>query len=199
MDRDGFKAIEQRALELAVALYKVTDLFPKEEVLKNLLREQALDIIRLTVDDSDSKEASVQLKVLLSYLKVGRAMRLAKPINFEILEREYGDLDTFLQRQVSAGKSEPEKEILGPAFSDDKEKRQLVGEKGNWGVTERQKTILEYARQKRQVKISDLSSVFKELSSKTIQRDLQDLVRKNILTTEGKRRWTIYRTLSNVL
>lgn len=59
-------------------------------------------------------------------------------------------------------------------------------------VSERQKTIIEYIREKRHAKISDLSSLFRDVSLKTIQRDLQHLVMRDLLRKEGEKRWTVY-------
>lgn len=59
-------------------------------------------------------------------------------------------------------------------------------------ITKRQKKILEYIRKVAQAKISDFYVFFTDISSKTIQRDLQDLVGKNILKKEGNKRWTVY-------
>lgn len=59
-------------------------------------------------------------------------------------------------------------------------------------INERQKKILEHMRDVPEAKISDFYSVFSEISSKTIQRDLQDLVVRNVLKKEGDKRWTIY-------
>ncbi len=59
-------------------------------------------------------------------------------------------------------------------------------------VNERQQKIVEYIQETSQAKISDFFNSFADISSKTIQRDLQDLVAKNILKKEGEKRWTIY-------
>lgn len=59
-------------------------------------------------------------------------------------------------------------------------------------LNERQGVILEHLKQAKQAKISDFYSFFNDMSSKTIQRDLQDLVAKNLLKKEGEKRWTVY-------
>lgn len=73
-------------------------------------------------------------------------------------------------------------------------------EKG--GLNQRQKQILEYLSKESSAKISSFFASFQSVSSKTIQRDLQDLVAKNILKKEGEKRWTTYslgeRQLENV-
>ena len=59
-------------------------------------------------------------------------------------------------------------------------------------LNERQEAILEHLKQAQQAKVSDFYSFFNNISSKTIQRDLQDLVTKNLLKREGEKRWTVY-------
>lgn len=65
-------------------------------------------------------------------------------------------------------------------------------------VSERQKAIIKFIKEKQEARISDFhnDNTFAKISSKTIQRDLQDLVSKNILKKQGNKRWTIY-TLKN--
>lgn len=62
----------------------------------------------------------------------------------------------------------------------------------SFDINERQKVILEYLKKTQQAKISDLFSFFNDISSKTIQRDLQDLVGRQLLKKEGEKRWTVY-------
>lgn len=64
-------------------------------------------------------------------------------------------------------------------------------------INERQKKILDYIRGASQAKVSDFFPFFGDISSKTIQRDLQDLVSRDILKKEGEKRWTVY-TLNGV-
>lgn len=63
---------------------------------------------------------------------------------------------------------------------------------GSLLLNERQEVILEYLRQTQQAKVSDFYSFFSNISSKTVQRDLQGLVAKNLLKKEGEKRWTVY-------
>lgn len=65
------------------------------------------------------------------------------------------------------------------------------------GINDRQKTIVEHLKTAQQAKISDFYSVFEGISSKTIQRDLQGLVVKDIIKKAGEKRWTTY-SLNNV-
>lgn len=65
------------------------------------------------------------------------------------------------------------------------------------GISDRQKKILGYIQKTSQAKISDFYAFFTDISSKTIQRDLQDLVAKNFLKKEGEKRWTVYSLMTS--
>ena len=60
------------------------------------------------------------------------------------------------------------------------------------GMNERQKVILGQVAEKQLVKVSDFYELFRGMSTKTIQRDLQDLVLKRLLKKDGEKRWTVY-------
>jgi DeoR/GlpR family transcriptional regulator of sugar metabolism len=59
-------------------------------------------------------------------------------------------------------------------------------------MSERQRKIVEYVQKIPQAKISDFHAFFSGVSLKTIQRDLHDLVERNILKKDGEKRWTMY-------
>ncbi|TSC77789.1 MAG: hypothetical protein G01um101433_463 [Parcubacteria group bacterium Gr01-1014_33] len=59
-------------------------------------------------------------------------------------------------------------------------------------LNERQKKIIECIGRNARAKISDLYPFFDDVSSKTLQRDLQDLVNRNLIKKEGEKRWTMY-------
>lgn len=59
-------------------------------------------------------------------------------------------------------------------------------------MTDRQKKIFDYVGKASRAKISDLHALLAGVSIKTVQRDLHDLVQKNILRQSGQKRWTIY-------
>jgi predicted HTH transcriptional regulator len=59
-------------------------------------------------------------------------------------------------------------------------------------LTERQRAILEYIFTSGHATIQDLSLQFNSINVRTIQRDLQKLVEKDLLKTEGSARQTSY-------
>ncbi len=56
----------------------------------------------------------------------------------------------------------------------------------------RHENILKILKQKRDASINDICALFKDCSSKTIQRDLSDLIEKNLVVKKGLRRWSTY-------
>lgn len=66
-------------------------------------------------------------------------------------------------------------------------------------INARQQIILEYLKHAKEAKISDLFSSFSGISTKTIQRDLQNLVDRHIIKKEGEKKGTIYALRSDYL
>lgn len=56
----------------------------------------------------------------------------------------------------------------------------------------RREDILNIIRQKNNVSVKDISSIIKDTSEKTIQRELVSMVEENVLLKEGERRWSRY-------
>ena len=174
--------LEQRTLELTVALYKVTDLFPEDEALKQALRKQGLEILELVIRSDDKEETANSIKIIRYYLQLAKNLRVTKTVNFDVLQREY----TKLAENFSEAKRPAWTIHHKPATSSHEKSLQ------DKEVNERQNTIIEYLKHKKQAKVGDLQDIFKNISSKTIQRDLQDLVARNILSRDGDKRWTTY-------
>lgn len=162
-----------------------------------------------------------RIQSVRGYLGVARSMRFVKPINLTVLEREYDFLADFFTRELERFRGHyKEESVRAPvarAPSDTKSDPIIKEEKGNtvseklptWNefsshdakqdmhhisetLNMRQEKILEHLKQSDKAKISDFYSIFNEISSKTIQRDLQDLVSKNFLKKDGEKRWTTY-------
>ena len=64
--------------------------------------------------------------------------------------------------------------------------------KGEEGNSARQEAIIQILRSKGPSYIKDISTMIREVSEKTIQRELQTLINKGVIQKEGERRWTQY-------
>ncbi len=56
----------------------------------------------------------------------------------------------------------------------------------------RHENILNILKQKKDASATDVCSLFKDCSSKTIQRDLRELIKNKMVTKKGDRRWATY-------
>lgn len=64
--------------------------------------------------------------------------------------------------------------------------------KPNAAKQERKDNILKILKQKKDASINDICALFKDCSSKTIQRDLIELINEGMVKKEGSRRWSKY-------
>lgn len=228
------KELHHRIFELTLALYRVTDFFPQNEILRKNVREKANEIFGciteygyIKIGEREITAIAARIQAIKGYLDIAEMLRFIKPINVLVLKREYDFLADFFMREISETEEERmgEREDIrqgikkeaekGPLrtwqeFSEkslpetekrtEKEEEKLLENMvissaknvvmGN--MNERQKAIMEYIKRTPRVKVSDFFTFFQGVSVKTIQRDLHDLVARNILKREGEKRWTIY-------
>ncbi|HNY36158.1 MAG TPA: hypothetical protein PLD14_00160 [Candidatus Pacearchaeota archaeon] len=104
---------EENIIKLTNALYKVTDLFPKEEPLKFAIRKEGLDVmffsnlVKGKSLSSTPKEKEQYLDKVLSkieliktYFSIAKEQEWVAERNFEVLEREYEVLKDSLGLSV---------------------------------------------------------------------------------------------------
>lgn len=233
--RERLEARELSAsvLRLTHALYRVTDLMPRDEPLKRGIREKAGEIFAAGVatahgranHEEKADEAWIGIEILLGYLTMARLLGCMNPLNFLVLEREYRLLAQMLatmsaEDMIKQGAGEraygrpqeldsrsednnrgtqAEQKMNGEVNPVRSQSRHDVGtavppmaERTSNGVNDRQRKIMERLAGAGRVKISDFYDTFNAISSKTIQRDLQDLTTRNIIKKAGEKRWTTY-------
>lgn len=209
--REGNMASEhdERVLVLTRALYRVTGLLASEEPLRVKLREKAIEIVE-AVSSGDGILPKVRTMIL--YLTIAKAVGNPDIANFLVLEREYRAFaDLWEERPLQSSRLEPrhhwaQVELKSTRFSPEKENMEtgvsdaragdgVTGAAEHYGsgeLNDRQRAILERLNRAGQIKISDFYQILSGVSSKTIQRDLHDLVSRNMIKKEGEKRWTIY-------
>ena len=60
----------------------------------------------------------------------------------------------------------------------------------------RRNDVLNIIRAKKKVSIKDISQLLKDMSEKTIQRELAALISEGVLIKEGEKRWSTYRLVA---
>ncbi|MDP3770453.1 MAG: hypothetical protein Q8R40_05975 [bacterium] len=239
----SFQELRPRVLKLTIALYRVTDYFPKAEILRNHLRTKANEIFEATTEygccdtsEQDIKTLIQKVGTIKGYLAIAGTLNYVRPVNLTILEREYDLIEQFLDDQRIKLVSQPVHEDIrdienslaldtgkknkavlisehnssqmspsSPLWEEDEgirkgyngsetemSRKAFYSLKGVEELNERQKIIVSQMKMTRLAKISDFSATFKDMSSKTIQRDLQYLVDRQILKKVGEKRWTVY-------
>lgn len=201
--------------KLTLAVYRVTDFFPRDEILKKQVREKANEVLGAVLEleevfsDKEVEAILAKIRTIKGYLEIARSLRFVKPVNLIVLEREYDALYGILNSLNPKKQAQPvqkdkdkvrrDKTVtssqvidLHKSASSSTPLKSNISENIDHKFNPRQKIILNHLRNAKQAKISDFYALFSGISSKTIQRDLQDLVAKRILIKEGEKRWTTY-------
>ena len=190
------KSVHEHAISLTLALYRVTNLLPVDESLRYTLRERANAILENIVEygylgtQELRGDAASSIRILESYLELVDRLALVNRANTAVLKREYGALADFFENKHEPPESGKSARQNNPAFLPKQTKNARL-EQGN-GCTQRQEKILFYLGQNTQAGLSDFSGLFKDVSSKTIQRDLADLISKKRIAKQGAKKWTVY-------
>lgn len=159
-------------IKLVLAVYKVTELFPKEATLKNDIRILSNEILAGLDNDSDSLSQKIKdIKVLFS---LAEAENWVDSRNFLVLQREYDKIDGL----INAGKP-VEKSFSSPIRYSKKTK-------------ERQGRILDIIKENQRVKLGDLMRSFPDLNRRTLLRNLDDLSQSGLVVKDGNGRGSCY-------
>lgn len=191
------------------------------EVLKESTR---YSVISIAPDDILSFAGKI--RGLRSLLFLARSNRFVNPVNCEVLERECRFLEDFFMKVAEADVSDdsagvsglslkqtkmnPVKKMLQPSVSHGsslshyKNIRRIERIKKNASPMssgegkDRKETIIEFLQKKDKSSIKDIADVFDNVSTKTIQRDLNSLIQDGRVERSGDKRWALYHLRSSV-
>lgn len=109
------KELQRRVFEVTLALYRVTDFFSKDEILRKQLREKANEIFACVTEygysvnsEHDASIVIGKIHTITGFLGVARSLQIVKVINLTVLEREYNFLANFFTRELENYKKEEE-------------------------------------------------------------------------------------------
>ena len=85
MDRDYL-------IKITLAVYKVTDIFPKEEPLKFLIREKANQILADLVSKEKIEKIRKNIEIINTYFEIAEKQNWVDELNFLVLKREYAKI-----------------------------------------------------------------------------------------------------------
>ncbi len=210
--------IYKKAERLAKAIHLIGPAFRQSASLHERVSRVSVALVDAAIlPPHESREAlSRELLALSSVLSIARSSGMLSPMNADLIGREahllleevagYEEPRVSLPESVSlaelARSAGPIARVQVPVSVSDTKGH----DKGHVTVgvsktpeprkTDRREAILSVLRTKGPSYIKDLSTVIRDVSEKTIQRELQTLVGEGAVTRSGERRWTTY-TLSS--
>ena len=167
------KELIQRAIELCLAVYRVTDKFPTDEILREKLKSASLDIVEGIIYDLEKGPTnesrffnSRKLNSVLACFDIAARQNWVRAKNFDILRIAY-------QALYSCNRDKNEKS------------RQGEQKKTRDDLTKRQHDIIRFLEQHKDgANLADLSGVLK-ISKRSINRELLGLTARGIVGKKG--------------
>jgi len=206
---------KSRFINLSLSVYRVTDLFPKKEPLRFLVRKKADDILRDLVlldyyfkKDSfllNNKQALFKLlesilknvAVLNVYFNIAEKQNWLKPENFLILRAEYGAIESEVQRLRQKRAVETVRQAAYQSAVKRPEPKKLKAIIGNptvmAGLKSRQQIILRFLKERGKAQTQDLKKNLPEVTKRTLRRDMDFLLKNGLVERLGDKIRTEYR------
>ena len=196
-------------IKLTVALYKVTDLFPEKEPLKYQIREKANQILAILlgenpqIDSSEKEQLLKNLTALFGYFKIAKTQNWVNNQNLEVLEKEYSKLRekylvTFQEypSYIEKRPKTPEKKQSPIEKRKNVQIRQKKRASGKISPKERKEKILNLLAYKKSLTLSEIKSIFFQVSPRTIRRDMEELIKQGIVARRRKGQKDVVYTLT---
>jgi len=200
-------------IRLTLGLYRVTEVFSENPALRRKIEESASRLLVNLILVSEEKKseavfrALTELEVLLSCLQDMKRLRVVNDRNFVVLEREYAKVRRFLdlnkEHPPSLRPPNPR-----PARQRPKPQAMAGGPYPSFvradalhskGLNGRQEKMLEILRYKEKVQVWELKKLLPDVTKRTLRRDVDDLLKRNLVVREGEWNDIFYRSVEKVL
>ena len=203
--------IYKKAERLAKAIHLIAPAFKDSMSLRNRVDSIAIGLVDAAILSHSAARTALsrELLTLSSVLSIARTGGMLSSMNAELIGREaqallqevahYEEPRLFLDETPTlsalARKALPLGTVQRPVSSarsiSGDDKRQTQGNPEGH-LKDRRETILSVIKDKKKVSIKDISTIIRNISEKTIQRELASLVELGTVVKEGERRWSIY-------
>lgn len=156
-------------IKLTLAVYKVTDIFPKQEPLKFLIREKANQILADSILKEKIEKIRKDTEIINSYLEIAEKQDWVDELNFLVLKREYAKIKEGLKgKKVVSNPKDPKPSNPHGILS------------------ERCRKILEILRQKEKAQVWEFKKIFPEVTKRTLRRDFEFLLKQGLIDRAGE-------------
>ena len=216
-DRIDPNTVSLKVQKLSSALYLVSSFLPDEDPLKWSLRKEALEVLRetnLAVQNVTREgiclfdRAITGVGRLIDLIQVALIVPGVSQMNFSILQAEYTRIrdemsqtpSPFMSLTLPLISSRPVVPGSGaPHVTFKKTVVATAASAHNSGSSPRKELIIKYLKSNGWSSIKDIAQRLPEVSSKTVQRELADLVQLGVIKREGDRRWSRYALVDSAL
>ncbi|GBD33888.1 hypothetical protein HRbin34_00189 [bacterium HR34] len=166
---------------LTTYIYKVTDNLPQDP-LKHKIREKTLDLLNKFYSSeitSSEKEFLInELKIFFAYLDISEHQNLIEKRHIITIKESYIKiLKLLLANNQQKAKQKPQQKTT-------KAKNSIKIH--NTNNNERKTKILSIIKDKKIISISSLYDLFPDITTRTLRRDMADLVQKGFIEPIGK-------------
>lgn len=189
--------------KLTIAVIRVTESFRGGEVLKKKIQEKALDIFAKSNPHIDAALLK-DIKLLKQFINLAKDLQLTKPVNCEVLIREYNKIYELALDNIN---------VSSPKLKDDSLEDEIVVRKPDAAVhlkikkerkrkdnhtsieylTERQRKILSLFTNKKEFRLKDIGRLLRNVTSRTLRNDLRGLVDTGKLQHNGMGAGSVYK------
>lgn len=208
----------QKLQKLTLVVYRITDCFPQDEILKRQMRKIANGLLlSFNIDETNNNIvvnesiAASNLLTNLSLTKKGKRDIIDKVSKLRMLfliarQQNWVDFKNFdfLDRycrecveDVMKYYSERDKKFSNKTRTDTDTIPTSTDAEDETELTNRQKKFLSIISQGGRAQFSDLQSFFKDTADRTLRRDIQILCSLGIIKREGKHPGFFYTLLKN--
>jgi hypothetical protein len=151
-----------------------------------------------------ARDVQHALITLESRLRIAHASRLLREGYLEVFLSEIDTVQRTLRKYLEAPERNPftEEGVQSTPISTRKslpQKRTEVRREEGQGmpvvVRSRRERILDIIKDRGEATIKDISTIVTDCSEKTIQRELIDMIKDNVILRDGERRWSKYKLI----
>lgn len=212
-NESDFVVAVKKTEKLASAVYLITGLFSDSEPMKWTLRKKVSDLLSFILNFKNIRQSEIpgfaltvksKVEEVISLMEVGVLGGLISKMNFNIIEGEFNNLISIVSNAKQ--KTDISNSLIPASFFDapvyvsstPEFVRNIVKDTnglkdiGAFKSNNRQGIILGLLKKKKELSIKDIALIIKDVSEKTIQRELVSLIEAGVITKTGERRWSKY-------
>lgn len=195
-------------IKLTVVLYRITELFPKEEPLRFSLRKKANDILAdatlifransVVLAKAEKKRLLERIikniDIIQAFFELADKQKWIRQDNFLVLKREYERIAKEAELSLAANKESVQPKV---AKNIQQTKPQETVFKQTSTVSteplkERHKKILKLLKSRGVVQVKDVKDILPEVTKRTLRRDFDFLLRQGLVGRRGDKNKTEY-------